>query len=88
MDKHVALFRFKLNSGQSVGPVALRALWSRACESNDVSVSRQASRFGGGTQTSYLLHGPANIADLRNVEQRLRTLINESKLVGTISPLH
>ncbi len=88
MDKHVPLFRLRLVSGQSIGPKPLRNLWARACSSDDVSVSRQLARFGANNQTSYLLHGPANMGDLRSVEQRLRALVDNSKLLASISALH
>lgn len=88
MEKHVPLFKLRLNAGQSIGPQNLRTLWSRACGSNNVSVSRQILRGGPADKPSYLLHGPANTADLPSIEQRLRTLIGESKLSGSISPVH
>ncbi|HJR73636.1 MAG TPA: hypothetical protein VJ806_08355 [Luteimonas sp.] len=88
MDKHVPLFKLRLVSGQSIGPGPLRNLWARACSSNDVSVSRQAARLGANKQTSYLLQGPANTPDLHSVEQRLRALMDNSKLIGSVSALH
>lgn len=88
MDKHVPLFKLRLVSGQSIGPGPLRNLWARACSSDDVSVSRQATRLGANKQTSYLLQGPASTPDLQSVEQRLRTLMDNSKLIGSVSALH
>lgn len=88
MEKHVPLFKLRLNTGQSIGPQHLKSLWSRACGSSNVSVSRQAVRAGPPDKPSYLLHGPANMADLPSVEHRLRSLIVESKLSGSISAVH
>jgi len=88
VDKHVPLFKLRLVNGQSIGPLPLRNLWSRACHSDNVSVSRQMERLGTKGQTSYLLHGPANMADLNSVEARLRVLVDDSKLLGSISALH
>ncbi len=88
MDKHVPLFKLRLVSGQSIGPKPLRSLWAQACSSDNVSVSRQAARLGANKQTSYLLQGPANTPDLHSIEQRLRRLIDNFKLTGSISALH
>ena len=88
MHGHVALFKFNLSSGQSIGPVALRSLWSRACESADISVSRQTYRNGAGTKNTYLLHASPRLKDLPLVETRLRLLMNESKLLGTLTAVH
>lgn len=88
MDKHVPLFKLRLVNGQSIGPSSLRHLWSRACHSDNVSVSRQHERMGTQRQSSYLLHGPANMADLHAIEARLRVLVDDSKLLGSISALH
>ncbi len=88
MDKHVPLFKLRLVNGQSIGPKPLHNLWARACSSDNVSVSRQSARFGANQQTSYLLQGPANTADLLAIERRLRELVENSKLLGSISALH
>ncbi len=88
MDKHVPLFKLRLNAGQSIGPRSLRSLWSKACGSSDVSVTRQTFRTGPTEKPSYLLHGPAGMADLVTIEQRLRDLIGETRLSGSVSAVH
>jgi hypothetical protein len=88
MHNHVALFKFNLSSGQSIGPTALRTLWSRACESTDISVSRQTYRAGSNTKNTYLLHASPRLKDLSLVEARLRLLMNESRLLGTLTAVH
>jgi hypothetical protein len=82
------MFKFSLGSGQSIGPAALRTLWSRACESNDISVSRQTYRAGSSTKNTYLLHASPRLRDLSLVEARLRLLMNEAKLLGTLTAVH
>jgi len=88
VDKHVPLFKVRLIAGQSIGPQSLRSLWSKACGSNDVSVSRQAVRGGPAEKPNYLLHGRADTADLPAIEKRLRALVAESNLSGSISAMH
>lgn len=88
MHNHVALFKFNLGSGQSIGPGALRTLWARACESTDISVSRQTYRAGSGTKNTYLLHASPRLKDLPLVEARLRMLMDQSKLLGTLTAVH
>lgn len=85
MENHVALFKFHLSSGQSIGPSALRTLWSRACHSPDISVSRQTHRNGFNAKDTYLLHGSPRLKDLPQVEARLRSLMSESGLAGTLT---
>lgn len=87
MHEHVPLFKFNLGNGQSIGPSALRTLWSRACESRDVSVSRQAARTGG-TRNTYLLHASPRLKDLPSIEARLRLLMDESRLPGILTAVH
>ena len=78
MAHHTALFHLRLNGGQSIGPSALRKLWAAACGSDDVSVSRMiyGSDYGSAGNT-YSLHGPPAIANLHDVEIRLRQIFAE-----------
>jgi hypothetical protein len=73
MTHHIALFRFRLSASQSIGPAALRKLWSTACGSKDVNVCRVTSGLGyGDTGRSYSLWAPPNTANLLTIETRLR----------------
>ena len=87
MKQQVALFKFTLGQGQSIGPHELRALWARACQSPDVSVSRMAG-VRGSDKPTYSLYGPQQLQDLPVVEQRLRDLMADSKLRLFLVPLH
>jgi hypothetical protein len=80
MKDQVAIFRFTLGNGQSIGPTALEALWARACGSSNVSVSRHAGAFGGDGRPTYCLYASQSLADLPQVETRLRRLMEHSKL--------
>jgi hypothetical protein len=79
MTHHIALFRFRLSAAQSIGPAALRKLWSAACGSNDVNVCRVTSGLGyGDTGRSYSLWAPPNTANLWAIETRLRELLADT----------
>ena len=88
MRHSVPLFLFRLNNGQSIGPSALRRLWSDACGTNDVMVSRETrdSALGAPIHT-YTLSGPANV-NVLNIEGRLRRLFADAALTATITPMH
>jgi len=89
MSHYIALFRFRLSQGQSIGPLALRKLWSNACGSDDVKVSRSASGPGYGTQShTYSLCAPAKTVNLANIEVRLRRLLAETALTATLTLSH
>ena len=69
MHAHVAMFRFRLGENQTIGPSVLRKLWSEACSSNDVKVSRIASGFGYGEPGYiYSLWASPHTHDLRAIE--------------------
>ena len=86
MSNHIPLFQFRLSSGQSIGPRALRRLWSTACSSEDVTVSREVRKVGYGRQGHvYSLCGPARMADIANVEARLRSLLQENASSATVT---
>ena len=88
MRHSVPLFLFRLNNGQSIGPSALRRLWSDACGTDDVLVSRETRESGPGAPIhTYTLSGPANV-NVLNIEGRLRRLFAEAALTATITPTH
>lgn len=74
----VPVFRLRLRNGGSIGPSALKRIWSIAAASNDVTVSRESSRLGSARSPFvYVMSGPAQLADLNAVETRLRGLLQE-----------
>ncbi|HBK45112.1 MAG TPA: hypothetical protein DDZ67_01485 [Xanthomonadaceae bacterium] len=73
----------RLNSKQSIGPDTLLQLWSSACESNHVSVSREHSKEG----VSYGLHATSHLMNPRRAELRMRELLEESRFVFSLSVL-
>ena len=86
MSHQIVLFRFRLSDGQSIGPAALQKLWSLACGSNDVKVSRAASGPGYGTEShTYSLCGSPKTANMPNIEAHLRRLLVEKALTATIT---
>lgn len=87
MKHQIAMFRFTLANGQSIGPVPLRELWQRCCGTSDVSVGRHAESFGGHRVT-YSLYAPQQLPDLEQVEKRLRRLLDERKLSASVTRLH
>jgi hypothetical protein len=77
MTHHIALFSFRLSGGRSIGPSALRKLWSSACDSDDVKVSRVTSGQGDTVHTYSLCASPRT-ANLQAVEIRLRGLLEQT----------
>jgi len=78
MSDPVPLFQFRLRNGMSIGPVALRRIWSTASQNQHVTVSRELRRLGNlQSGHVYSLNGPPNLGDLPNVETRLRSLLND-----------
>jgi len=89
MSHYIALFRFRLSEGQSIGPIALRKLWSTACGTSDVKVSRAASGPGYGAQShTYSLCAPPKTVNLAAIEVRLRRLLAEMALTATLTLTH
>lgn len=73
MNAHVPQFQFRLRHGSSIGPVALKRLWSAACGCDDVTVSREPARAASDrTGYRYSLWGPPHRFDLVAVEARLQ----------------
>ncbi len=71
-----ALFYFRLSGGHAIGRVELLRLWTAACGSNKVAVSRVES--GGRREQpahTYSLLGPAAVPDIYAVEDRMRAAL-------------
>jgi hypothetical protein len=88
LNNHVEFFKMHLVEGQSIGPDALRALWSRACQSSDISVRRQARRTAYGMKDVYSLSGSPRMKDQPLIESRLKMLLIESRLTASVTAVH
>jgi hypothetical protein len=84
----IPMFKFTLGHGQSIGPAALRTLWEQACGTRHVSVSRQAGGFGGDGRPTYSLMASQHLADLPQVEIRLRRALDAQHLRASLVALH
>jgi len=87
MKHQIAMFKFTLGNGQSIGPVALQKLWERCCGTTNVSVGRHAETFGGNRVT-YSLYAAQHLPDLAQVEKRLRHMLDDGKFAASLIPLH
>jgi hypothetical protein len=87
MKHQIAMFKFTLGNGQSIGPAALQQLWERCCGTNNVSVGRHAESFGGNRVT-YSLYASQHLPDLEKVEKRLRHMLDDGKFAASLIPLH
>ena len=67
------IFRLRLYNGLSIGPVALKCLWSTAMGSEDVGVARDVQTNLGAT--TYFVSAPTMPRDVASVEIRLRELL-------------
>lgn len=88
MENHVEFFKLHLVAGQSIGPEALRALWSRACQCPDISVGRQTRRTAHGMKDVYSLSGSPRMKDQPLIESRLKMLLAESRLTASVTAVH
>lgn len=88
MNNHVEFFKLHLVAGQSISPTALRALWSRACQCSDISVSRQTRRTTYGMKDVYSLSGSPRMKDQPVIESRLKMLLLESRLTASVTAVH
>jgi len=83
----IAMFRFTLGTGQSIGPRDLQSLWVRACRLPDASVGCVPEpRFED--KATYSLYAPQGLEGLAEVEKRLRGLFNERNLRVSLTCMH
>ena len=86
MPQHqIALFTFTLGRAESIGPQALRRLWAIASGSREVSVGRRESQWGDGNRPVYTLYAPQGLANLREVELRLRDALEGVHLHASLT---
>jgi len=83
----IAMFRFTLGSGQSIGPKDLQSLWVRACQLPDATVGCVPGR-GVEDKATYSLYAPQGLEGLAEVEMRLRNLFNERSLRVSLTCVH
>ena len=87
MKHQIAMFKFTLGNGQSIGPAALQQMWERCCGTSNVSVGRHVDSFGA-QRVTYSLYAPQQLPDLDKVEQRLRHMLDDGKFSASLVPLH
>jgi hypothetical protein len=80
----VVHFQFRLAPGASVGPTLLKRIWWAAARTPEIDVSRAARHNADGF--IYSLSAPSDLADVAEVEARLRDLLNRH-LVGAVNTL-
>lgn len=89
MTKHqIAMFTFTLGNAESIGPAALRELWMRATGIVDVSVERKSLHGSHRERPTYMLYAAQSLGNLREVELRLRRLLEEAHLSASLTALH
>jgi len=75
----VAVFRFTLGKGQSIGPRELQSLWVAAAQLPDVSVGRVSGEKSDDRAT-YSLFAPHGLERVEEIETRLRRLFDDLSL--------
>ena len=89
MSQHqIALFTFTLGSAESISPAALRDLWVRAAGIGNVSVGRKPPHGSARDRPTYMLYAPQSLGNLRDVEMRLRKLLEDAHLNASLTSLH
>lgn len=89
MSSHqIAMFTFTLGRDESIGPHALRRLWSQASGTGDIGVSRKEPAEGQRNRPIYTLYAPQQLGDLRVVEARLRHMLETAHLHASLTALH
>jgi hypothetical protein len=89
MSKHqIAMFKFTLGNNESIGPAALRALWVRASGTPNVGVDRRDQPGFRPGRPVYTLYAPQGLDNLREVELRLRRLLEAAHVNASLTILH
>lgn len=83
----IAMFRFTLGTGQSIGPKDLQSIWTRASQQSDVSVGCVAGPRPHDKAT-YSLYASQSLEGLAHVEGRLRRLLDERSLRAALICVH
>jgi len=81
------VFVLRLGLGQSIGPLALRAIWATACDSPDVSVSRRVQNNAGyGMRPCYGLWAGQAFSRVPT-EQKLRDMLDADGYFFTLTSM-
>lgn len=83
MKPMIAIFKFTIGNGQSIGPESLQKVWEKACRTTDVAVGRAAGMRNGDKPT-YSLYGRQNLGNLAEIESRLHVLFDEMHLNASV----
>lgn len=84
MKHQIPLFRLTLGPRQSIGPARLQALWASACQTPDVSVGRTST----DERPTYSLYASQQLANLQDVERRMRRLLDDNHFNASLYALH
>lgn len=71
MKPMIAIFKFTISNGRSIGPERLQQLWAKACRTTDVGVGR-APGTRDRDKPTYALYGRQNLENLSEIERTLR----------------
>lgn len=85
MEEYIEWFHFTLCNGQTIGPAALQSIWSKACESNNVSVLRTHRLTLGKRTAVYSLRASPRMQDPKRVESRLRNFMEQARLSSVLT---
>lgn len=81
MKPHVAYFNLRLGAGRTIGYTDLREIWGRASRSSEVMLRKTAiGREAHEKACVYTLCAPRDLAELAEVEARLRSLLSDDRV--------
>lgn len=81
------VFVLRLGLGQSIGPIALRSIWTTACDSPDVGVSRRTQNDAGyGIRPCYGLWAGHDFNRI-STERRLRAMLDADGYFFTLTAM-
>lgn len=83
----IAMFRFTLGTGQSIGPKDLQSIWIRASQAPDASVGCVAGRRPED-KAIYSLYAAQSLERLAEVEARLRRFLDDRNLRAALLCVH
>ncbi|ALN85668.1 MULTISPECIES: hypothetical protein [Lysobacter] len=85
MDNHVEWFQFTLSNGQTIGPAPLRLIWMEASGTTNVTVLRSQRLLLGKRTAVYSLRASPRLANIRVIEARLRSLLENARLHSVLT---
>lgn len=84
MANPVALLHFRLEASHGIGRAELLELWSSACRSNDVAVSRAESGSDHRKMHTYSLLGPTKNLNIEDATNRMHDFLSQARPKATI----